>query len=173
MKKLLLFFLPIFITFNALAETIPVPEKLQVALFIKILSYDRKIKSDIKIGILDGSNKSDIQNSFQAVQGQKISGYSFSVSTISVSEISSMKSKNIDVLYITSDNKSNLSNILKASKNSQVLTITGVPDYVNEGVSVGIGIKNGKPDILVNLSSSKAESHELSSQLLKLCTIVK
>lgn len=172
-KKILISFFPVFIAFNSYAESMSVPGKLQVALFLKILSYDRAIKNDVKIGILDGSAKSDIESSFQSVQGQKISGFSFSVVDLSVSELSSMKAKGIDVLYITPDNKANISNILKSSRNNKVLTITGVPDYVNDGVSVGIGLKNGKPDILVNLSSSKSEDHELSSQLLKLCTIIR
>lgn len=173
MKKFLFILFSVVICSNAFAESMPIPVKLQSALFLKILSYDRKIKNDIKIAVLDGSNKSEIESSFQAVKGQKISGYSFSVSGISLSELSSMKANSIDILYVTSNNKAHISNIIKSSRSNGVLTITGIPEYVNDGLSVGIGIKNGKPDILVNLSSSKSEDHELSSQLLKLCTIVR
>lgn len=161
------------LSLKSFADSMAVPAKLQAALFLKILSYDRKIKGDIKIGILSGSGKGDIEQSFQSLQGQKINGNSFSLTDISLGELSSMKSKGIDVLYVTPDNKGNLSSITRASRSNGVLTITGVPDYVEDGISVGIGLKSGKPDIMVNLSASKDEDRDLSSQLLKLCTVIK
>lgn len=157
---------------NAFAESMVVPSKIQAALFLKILSYDRKIKSNIKIGIINGGSKNDIEQSFESLQGQKISGYSFSVTTLSLSDLSSLKSKDVDILYVTPENKANINTIVKSSRSNGVLTITGVPEYVEQGVSVGIGVKSGKPEILVNLSSSKAEDRDLSAQLLKLCSIV-
>lgn len=52
------------------------------------------------------------------------------------------------------------------------MTFTGVPKYVEQGIAVGIGIQDRKPKIHINLSASKAEGAEFSSQLLKLAEIV-
>jgi hypothetical protein len=59
-------------------------------------------------------------------------------------------------------------------QNKSILTITGVPSYVEGGISIGLGLKsNSKPEILVNMGSIKSEKHDISSQLLKLAKIVK
>jgi hypothetical protein len=50
--------------------------------------------------------------------------------------------------------------------------LTGVPDYIYNGISVGIDIKGEKPEILINLKSSKLEGADFSSQLLKISTII-
>ncbi|MEK7432708.1 MAG: YfiR family protein [Cyanobacteriota bacterium] len=172
--KLKIFFAMFFsllIVSSVFAETMPVPIKIQTALFLKILSYDRSIKNDIKIGVLNGAYKADAIKSFQAISNEKIGSFSFSV--VEVSDINSIKSKNIDVLYVTPDNKNKIDQINKITKSSGVLTLTGVPEYVeNQGLSVAVEIKDGKPKILVNVTSSKKEKRDFSSQLLKLCRVI-
>lgn len=167
-KALLCFCCSFLISFGAFAENMPIPVKIQTALFLKILSYDKSINNNIKIGILNGDNKSEIEESFKEVSSQKIGAFSFSV--VSIPDINSIK--NIDVLYVTPDNKSKISQINKITKDLGILTLTGVPEYVeNHGLSVAIELKDGKPKILINLNSFKKENRDFSSQLLKLCRI--
>ena len=51
-------------------------------------------------------------------------------------------------------------------------TITGVPEYVDQGLAVGIGIRRDRPLIIVNLEQARAEGAAFSSQLLALARIV-
>ncbi|MFN8671910.1 MAG: YfiR family protein [Candidatus Sericytochromatia bacterium] len=170
-KLFLSFIITTLVCFSALAESMPVPIKIQTALFLKILSYDKSIKSNIKIGILSGSNKQEILKSFQAIANEKIGSYSFSV--VDINDIRDISNKNINVLYVPPDNKNKISQISKAAKNSGILTLTGIPDYVESGeLSVAIETKDGKPKILVNMDSFKRENRDFSSQLLKLCRIL-
>ncbi len=180
-RTLLIILINLFSIFPVVAEEMPVPPKLQTVLFLKILSYDRVIKSDIKIGVLYSSNtksisvKNEIVSSFKSLSEQKIGDVHFSVTEVSLGELSSLRSKDISVLYITPENKSNMEMITKAARSAGIMTITGVPSYVEDSfISVGIGVKeNKKPEIIVNLSSSKAEGRDFSAQLLKLAKVIK
>lgn len=70
--------------------------------------------------------------------------------------------------------KDKLESIANIARNNSILTITGVPEYVENGtLTISLGLKkNNKPEIIVNLNSMRAEKHELSSQLLKLSKII-
>jgi iron complex outermembrane receptor protein len=58
------------------------------------------------------------------------------------------------------------------SRAKKIMTLTGVPDYVELGLSVAIGIKGRKPQITINLPAAKAEGINFSSQLLKLAKVI-
>jgi hypothetical protein len=51
--------------------------------------------------------------------------------------------------------------------------MTGIPDLVPKGISLGIGLSGGKPKILLNLSSSKDEGIDWNHAILKVSTIFK
>jgi hypothetical protein len=52
------------------------------------------------------------------------------------------------------------------------MTFSGVPEYVEEGISVGIDVKNNKPLIVINIKSAKLEGIDFNSQLLKIAKIL-
>ena len=55
-----------------------------------------------------------------------------------------------------------------------ITTATGVPEFVQRGIAVGIGMKaDKKPDILINLPSSRSEGSEFDASLLRIATVVK
>jgi len=86
---------------------------------------------------------------------------------------SAVVKNNIDVLYITPLRAIGMETITSVSRAKQVLTLTGVPDYVESGLAVSIGIKGKKPQIIINLAAAKAEGVNFSSQLLKLAKVIK
>jgi hypothetical protein len=88
---------------------------------------------------------------------------------------SSIKTNAISVIYIAPGNSNNISAITQASQSGKILTITGVPDYVEKGLSVGIGLKadDNKPEIIINLPISKAEGSDFDANLLKLARVIK
>ena len=54
-----------------------------------------------------------------------------------------------------------------------MLSITGNPDLASKDVSLIVGISNGKPKILLNLSSSKGEGIEWNPAILKVAATIK
>ena len=58
------------------------------------------------------------------------------------------------------------------ARKSRIVTLTGIPAFVDRGVSVGIDLQGGKPRILINLQAARAEGADFDSGLLKLARIV-
>jgi len=170
-------------------EEMPVPPKVQVPLILKVLTYDRNLKqkagTNLVIGILydshdDNSKKTrnEISQVLDSLSDKTISGVRFSYGYLDYSSADELKNainaNGVKILYITPGNKSHLSSIIKISQKNKILTMTAVPEYVNKGISVGIGLKeNNKPEIWINLSSAKAEGSDFSADLLKLCRVLK
>ena len=68
-----------------------------------------------------------------------------------------------DVVYVGKD-----AGNTQFTKDNSVLSVTGNPDLIEKGVSLGIGIEGKKPKIFVNLASSKAEGVNWNPAILKL-----
>ena len=56
---------------------------------------------------------------------------------------------------------------------NQVLSVTGNPDFVPQGVTLGIAIEDKKPKILLNLTSSKNEGINWNPAILKVAATIK
>jgi hypothetical protein len=76
------------------------------------------------------------------------------------------------VVYVTPLRSVSVAEIARISRTRGLRTITGVPDYVEEGIAVGIGERKDRPLIIINLQGSRAEGSDFSSQLLQLARIV-
>ena len=85
-----------------------------------------------------------------------------------------VRTQGINVFYIAPGNANTLTELLKMSHTKGITTATGVPEYVQRGVAIGIGKKaDQKPDILINLPSSRQEGSEFDASLLRIANVVK
>jgi len=172
----------------AQTEQMPVPADSQVPLLLKVLTFDRnfsqKITSALRIAIVyDPSNPESrrAQRDIADILDR------FSTKTIKQLPIEyiplqyrgeqtldeSAKAHNINVFYIAPGNARHLQALLRVSLEHQITTITGVPDYVVQGVAVGIEVReNHKPGIFINLSASKSHGCDFDAKLLQLARIV-
>jgi hypothetical protein len=83
-----------------------------------------------------------------------------------------MNAMRVDVVYVAPLRGVDVRVIGQVARARQLRTITGVPEYVELGIAVGIGIKHDRPLIIVNLEQARAEGAVFSSQLLALARIV-
>jgi hypothetical protein len=163
------------------------PEELQVPLFLKILTYDRslggKVQDTIHIGALyfpdherSKKNKDAIIENLKQNKDKTINGVPFYFMEIEFSTKKKLddvaKERRINVLYVTSDGSNMIKDIPQITQAEKILTITGRVDYVNQGISVGLGVKEEKPQIVINLPSVRAEGSDFSANLLKLCKVI-
>jgi hypothetical protein len=61
----------------------------------------------------------------------------------------------VDILYVAPLRGVNLQGMLGSCRDKQVVTFTGVRNYLEDGVAVAIGMRGGKPEIVVNLTESR------------------
>ncbi len=172
-------------TFHAQEVAAPIP--LQLALFFKILSFDRNLKSrvgdEIVIGIVYQNKfktsfniKEQVVKVMNKSSTKRIEDIPVRQVLIDIDDIdlaSAISNNKVDVLYITPLSAVGIKEIIKVSRANKITTLTGVPVYVESGLAVGIGKKDEKPQIIINLPAAKAEGADFSSQLLKLAKVIK
>jgi len=171
------------------AEPMPFPADVQITLLLKILTYDRafesKAKSALTIGVVYApadaqsvKTKDDILKTLQLVSDRTIKNVPIKFVALEYRDPASLekavKAAAVNVFYIAPGNSTSLDHLIRMSRRRGITTATGVPEYVQRGVAVGIGIKpDKKPDILINLPSSRSEGSEFDASLLRIATVVK
>jgi len=168
-------------------QEIEVPVDLQCTLFCKVLMFDRNLDREptreIVIGILYQERfrtslevKTEFEDGFREAELDTLSALPVRLHPMSfngLEELDSLLSLDrVDVLYIAPLRAVNVEQITALSRKYHILTITGVPEYIPAGVSVGVELKGGKPQIVINTTAAKAEGADFSSQLLKIVKVV-
>jgi hypothetical protein len=168
-------------------QEMPVPVKLQYQLFLKVLTFDRNLKKrvgdEIVIGIAFQSKfrtslivMESMVKIIDKSQINEVEDIPIRYVTIDLSNEDNLEEvitkKKVNILYVTPLRAFDI-NIIKAiSQAKKITTLTGIPEYVEAGLGVGIGTKGQRPQIIINLSSSKAEGSDFSSKLLNLARII-
>ena len=170
-------------------EPMPFPADVQITLLLKILTYDRsfqaKAKSAVTIGVVyvaaDPESvraKDEILKTLQLVADRTIKNVPIRAVALEYRDPAGLgkiaQKAGINVFYVAPGNADSLRELLRVSHTQGITTATGVPEYVQRGVAIGIGIKADKrPDILINLPSSRQEGSEFDASLLRIATVVK
>lgn len=151
-------------TFSEEISTAPVA--IQAAIFLKLLEFDKNISGSGAITIcVVGSPE------FAAAM-KKAEGKTVGSATIGkVFEGTGTPTEKPSVIYIGSE--SVLSQLQTYTKANKILSITGTPDFVAKGVSLAVGISEGKPKIMLNLSASKDEGIDWNPAILKVAAAIK
>lgn len=164
----------------------PVPVDVQFSLFSKILTFDRNLPARVNDSLVVGlvyqkKFRGSLIVKNKAVEAtpslKKMGGFNSRCVEIDISDAADLAkaiSKNgVDILYIAPLRAVEMEKIAAASRARQTMTLTGVPEYVESGLAVGIGMQGGKPRIIINLPAAKAEGVDFDSRLLKLAKILK
>jgi hypothetical protein len=76
------------------------------------------------------------------------------------------------ILYVAPLRGIDIAEISRITQQRGIRSVTGVPEYVELGLAVGVGLRNKRPLIIINLQAARAEGAAFSSQLLALARIV-
>ncbi len=141
------------------------PEKVQLALFLKLLPFNKNISGggEITIYVIGSDSFAKLA---KAAIGKSI-GKS-KIAKVEVVDSVPDDIKKMSVVYLGDESK--IKDIIKSTQAKKVLSITGLPSCVSKGVTLGVGIEKKKPRILLNLSSSKEEGIDWNPAILKVAT---
>lgn len=166
------------------AQEMSVPVEMQVRLFTKILAYDRALhpgSDSLTLGVLYQpkfiASRSAKDQFLEALSEIETDGLGpIRCVPIDVTDPETIESaitgEAIDVLYISPLRAADPETLTKISRTHDILTLTGVPEYVESTVSVGIGSKGGRPRILINQEAAREEGADFSAQLLRLAQLI-
>jgi hypothetical protein len=142
------------------------PVALQAALFLKLLAFNKNISSGGTITIfVEGS--SDFAAEMKKAEGKPVGGATIG----KVAEGSGAPSEKPSVVYIGSEAAN--TKLLEYTKANKILSITGNPGLISKGVTLSVGTSEGKPKIMLNLSSSKEEGIDWNPAILKVAATIK
>lgn len=163
-------------------------EEGQVLVFLKVMTYDRVLADadveTIHICVLYARGDSESEAAQDRVRqaladnaGKTVNGKAYRFSVLPFTSADALEEKlrreDVHALYIARGLDRHLGSITAAARRRCALTMTGVPEYVSQGVSVGLALREGKPRILLNLSAVRAEGHAMSANLLRLCEVIR
>lgn len=163
----------------------PIPVNIQIQLIAKILPFDRNItrfSGKINLYIVYQSSyrvsvnvKNEIANTMESNKTIKIDGKKINIIYVDLQTTnleSEMKKNGAGVVYITHLRAYDLEIITGITSKHKSISITGIPEYKDNGVSITLDSKGGKSEIIINRNASKSEGCDFSAQLLKLATVI-
>jgi hypothetical protein len=169
------------------ADQMPVPAELQVPLLLKILTYDRNLesraKAELNIGVVfDPADASSVRakNEIAAILGKvadktvkKLPIKYVPIEYKALPELeATVKSRGVNLLYLTPGLR-NVEELIRFSQANRITTATGVRSFMEKGVAVGVGVRQDKPEIIINLPASRSEGSEFDASLLRIATVLK
>ncbi len=163
-RGFLLLFLFVLMAISGKAQTMSVPENIQAALLPKVLKFNPVIseKATIKMLVVYDNNSQSNKDKFIKELGQ-----SMEIKAIRLAELKETIT-GYDLVYFMPG----IIDETQLCKTHKVLSVTGISQYVEQGlISLGFGVQNNKPKILVNLKSLEAEGQSLSSDILRIAKI--
>lgn len=170
------------------AQEMPVPVEVQQALFAKILTYERTLQAGadeaIVVGVVYQSRYRESLRTrdalLEAAEAEPLTlsnGTPLRFVPVELTETDALEAQleaaSVDVLYVAPLRAQRIDVIAALCRTRRILTLTGVPGYLDEGLSVSIGLKEGRrPEILINLQAAEAQGAQFSARLLNLARIV-
>ncbi len=171
----------------AFAQQMPVPVDVQVPVLLKVLTFDRRIADvrgeNLVVGVLYQSGfrlsstvKDRVMDALSSAGPSGPANRRLSAVAVDADGKESLETAlarlGVRVLYVTPMRAFDLPSLVAATRRNRTLTLTGVPEYVEAGLSIGLDLRQDRPRILVNLRAARAEGADLAAPLLGLATVV-
>lgn len=136
--------------------------KIQSALFIKVLGFNKALEGDIIIFVLGAD---EFAGEFRTQIGQRVGDGRLKA----VIRGERLPADVPDIVYIGEG--SNLEKALDYTERNRVMSISGNPGFVGKGVSLIIAVQDGKPRLIVDTVSSIREGVEWNRQMIRISEI--
>jgi hypothetical protein len=81
------------------------------------------------------------------------------------------RARHIAIVYVAPGLADEIGAIRKALNGADVLTATGVADYVPAGIVLGFDVVSGRPKLLVHLTQARLQNVALRAEVLKLMKV--
>lgn len=167
---------------GAAARSQELPPKLQAAIFLKVLSYDDSIAampgSQLTIYVVTDrkteGTKAAVLDGLTALTSKKMGGKGVLVKSVGIEQLESVAQGAV-ILYVPADaDEKTAKKVISVAGQKKLPTLGGSEALARLGVAVGLKLGDqGKPEIIINLKSSKAQGMKLSSRVLGLATVLK
>lgn len=169
----------------ARAQEMPAPVDRQVVLLTRILQFDRalqeRVGDEVVVALVyQGRFRASLVARDQVANllgGQRVGRRTVRVVPVELvagrSLAEDLVASGAWVVYVAPLRATDVAEIAAVTRALGILTSSGVPEYVSEGLAVGISLRGDRPEIVINLEAALAEGARFSSELLKLSRVVR
>jgi hypothetical protein len=170
---------------SARAEEPSVPVRLQASLLAKLAGYDRNLRARagdrVRVAILIKPGDADSvrvgeQMSHALGQVGDIAGLPHDELSLDYTSAEALPqtcaAQRIAIVYVTPGFDGDAAKISQALRGADLLTVSAVARYVQNGIVVGFDALGGQPRMLIHLPQAKAQHVEFQAMVLKLMKVV-
>jgi hypothetical protein len=169
------------------AQETALPVDLQFDLMMKVLTFDRSLRSrvgdELVIGVVCQKDVRESQAAKDALlAAARAPGASpwpdlpvraIALEIGSPAELDSrLGREGVDIVYLASLRAVNIKTVVAVCQARKILSFTGVPAYLEAGASVGFDLREDRPVIIINLAGARRAGADFSSKLLRLIRVI-
>lgn len=167
----------------ARAEDQRLPAVHRVAILLKMLTYDQRLKlrcrTGIRIGIVGVSkNKTSMtvaQETFKAMEkgkGKRIEGLPLSIDMVEIADPKdvwkAVDKKKLNILYLSPGLEDMLKKISGFAQAKKILLITGEASHLQSGAALGAVLRGEKPKILLHQKAAVSQGADFDIRMSRI-----
>jgi len=158
-----------------------VPPGIQAALTLRILEYDRALKSwagpALVVGVVAKGTAAGEGELRQGLVGRSAQGIPLQVTAHAFRDVEGLKGwidkSGVRFLYVSADLGADASAVMSVAAARRLPALASMREQFENGGALGIVVREGKPHILVNLGAARAAGMDLDPKLLQLAEVVR
>jgi hypothetical protein len=178
--------LVVLLTVRTASAALAVPFDVQVPLMLKALTYDRSLKAragdQVRIAVLHPSEgepgaAENLATALRNLPGRTLNGLPvtfrhFTVRNEAVVDQALRDGRWAAAYVMPGFSSQELTQIRRACESQRVLAMAADAGEVERGLAFGVDSRDGKPQLVVNLSSTRAFGSEFDLALLRLSRVI-
>lgn len=164
-----------------IAQEVEVPVAVQVPLFLKVMTFDRQRRHGPDVEVLIGitfqsgyrasiTTRDEVARALAKAANLKYRLILIDLDRDDLDEV--LQQHRLNFLYVSPLRAISASSIAGIATAAHVTSVTGVPQYVQQGIAVGVRLQGDRPRLMVNLAACKESGADFTSELLKLAEVL-
>ena len=169
------------------AQDVPVPIETHLPICMAALPFDRKLKErvgeELVVGIIYQARflastraHEEALRVLNELSTEEVDGVPVRYVSLPVSREEDVERAVLDgeadILYIAPLRAMSLASITRVSRAHDLMTWSGVTAYADEGVTLTVDARGGKPEIVINLSAMVSEGVDFTAALLDYARVI-
>lgn len=167
----------------ARAEDQRLPAVHRVAILLKMLTYDQRLKlrcrTGIRIGVIGVSKDKDsmavANETYKAMEkgkGKRIEGLPLSVDMVEIKDSKdvwkAVDKNNLNILYLSPGLSGMLKKISGFAQAKKILLITGEAEHLQSGAALGAVLRGEKPKILLHQKAAVSQGADFDVRMSRI-----
>jgi hypothetical protein len=163
------------------AQDMDIPVQMQVALFLKVITFDRNLvippATEIVVAVVYQSGyRASVNAKNIAMTALQASGNQQKIRAMTIDLdreplAAALTRSRPSVLYVAPLRAVEIADLAATARSAGATTVTGVPQYISLGLAVSVRLQGERPKLVINAEAAKLEGADFSAELLKLAQI--